>query len=66
MLKEKKLPKKDEVEKALHLTHFINVISKYLNLFDDKNSFSEEKFEYLQSLFVEHALELKMFQIQNQ
>jgi hypothetical protein len=66
MLKEKKIPKKEEVEKALHLTHFINVISKYLNLFDDKNNFSDEKFDYLQSLFVEHRLELKMFEAKKQ
>jgi hypothetical protein len=42
---------RDEKDKVLHLTHFINTISKYLNLFDSSKTVNDEKFQCLYTIF---------------
>lgn len=45
------------------MTHFINTIGKYLNLFDKSKELTDDKFQNLSAVFDQYGLGFKTFDV---
>lgn len=45
------------------MTHFINTIGKYISLFDQNKTLTDDKFQNLYTVFQEYQLDFKLFNL---